>query len=63
MAEAKKLLDEAGRKAWHQIHVLVQHQRIPQEDGYVCGFEWKTKLGIILETEAMEFKVLAKKAP
>jgi oligopeptide transport system substrate-binding protein len=37
VAEAKKLLGSRRREARHQVHLLVQHQRIPQEDGHLRG--------------------------
>ena len=61
VAEAKKLLVEAGVKPGTKYTLAYNVSDYHKKMAIFAASEWKTKLGIILETEAMEFKVLAKK--
>ena len=61
VAEAKKLLAEAGVKPGTKYTFSYNTSDYHKKMAIFAASEWKTKLGIILETEAMEFKVLAKK--
>ena len=61
VAEAKKLLAEAGVKPGTKYTFAYNVSDYHKKMAIFAASEWKTKLGIILETEAMEFKVLAKR--
>jgi oligopeptide transport system substrate-binding protein len=61
VAEAKKLLAEAGVKPGTKYTFSYNVSDYHKKMAIFAASEWKTKLGIILETEAMEFKVLAKR--
>ena len=61
VAEAKKLLDQAGVKPGTKYVFSYNTSEYHKKMAIFVASEWKTKLGIIMETESMEFKVLAKK--
>jgi oligopeptide transport system substrate-binding protein len=61
IAEAKKLLAESGVKPGTKYTFAYNVSDYHKKMAIFAASEWKTKLGIILETEAMEFKVLAKR--
>ena len=61
VAEAKKLLAEAGVKPGSKYSFAYNVSDYHKKMAIFVASEWKTKLGIVLETEAMEFKVLAKR--
>lgn len=60
VAEAKKLLEQAGVKPGAKYTFSYNTSDYHKKMAVFVASEWKTKLGIIMETEAMEFKVLAK---
>ena len=59
--EAKKLLEQAGVKPGTKYTFAYNVSEYHKKMAIFAASEWKTKLGIVLETEAMEFKVLAKR--
>jgi oligopeptide transport system substrate-binding protein len=59
--EAKKLLAEAGVKPGQKFVFSYNNSEYHKKMAIFAQSEWKTKLGINLELEAMEFKVLVKK--
>jgi oligopeptide transport system substrate-binding protein len=61
VAEAKKLLAEAGMAPGAKIRFAYNTSDYHKKMAIFAASEWKTKLGIELEMEAMEFKVLIKK--
>ncbi len=61
VAEAKKLLQEAGVAPGTKYTFAYNTSDYHKKMAVFVASEWKTKLGINLETEAMEFKVLAKR--
>jgi oligopeptide transport system substrate-binding protein len=61
VAEAKKLLEQAGVKPGTKYSFAYNTSDYHKKMAVFVASEWKTKLGIIMETETMEFKVLAKK--
>lgn len=61
VAEAKKLLEAAGVKPGTKYNFSYNTSEYHKKMAVFVASEWKTKLGIIMETESMEFKVLAKK--
>jgi oligopeptide transport system substrate-binding protein len=61
IAEAKKLLSEAGVTPGKKITFSYNTSDYHKKMAIFAASEWKTKLGIELELEAMEFKVLIKK--
>lgn len=61
VAEAKKLLEQAGVKPGTKYSLAYNTSEYHKKMAVYVASEWKTKLGIIMETESMEFKVLAKK--
>jgi hypothetical protein len=61
VAEAKKLLADAGVKPGTKYSFSYNTSEYHKKMAVFVASEWKTKLGIIMETETMEFKVLAKK--
>ena len=61
VAEAKKLLEQAGIKPGTKYGFSYNTSEYHKKMAVFVASEWKTKLGIIMETESMEFKVLAKK--
>lgn len=61
IAEAKKLLAEAGLAAGTKIKFSYNTSDYHKKMAIFASSEWKKKLGIDIELEAMEFKVLIKK--
>ncbi|MGZ5181411.1 MAG: peptide ABC transporter substrate-binding protein, partial [Ramlibacter sp.] len=61
VAEAKKLLAEAGVKPGTKFTFSYNTSEYHKKMAIFAQSEWKTKLGLNLELEAMEFKVLVKK--
>lgn len=61
VAEAKKLLEQAGVKPGTKYVFSYNTSEYHKKMAIFAASEWKTKLGIVIETESMEFKVLAKK--
>lgn len=61
VAEAKKLLTEAGVGAGTKLKFAYNTSDYHKKMAIFAASEWKTKLGIEVELEAMEFKVLIKK--
>jgi oligopeptide transport system substrate-binding protein len=61
VAEARKLLTEAGVKPNTKIKFAYNTDIYHKKMAIFAASEWKTKLGIDLEFEAMEFKVLIKR--
>jgi oligopeptide transport system substrate-binding protein len=61
VAEAKKLMAEAGMQPGTKIKFAYNTSEYHKKMGIFAASEWKTKLGLELEMEAMEFKVLIKK--
>lgn len=61
VAEAKKLLAEAGVSAGTKLKFAYNTDVYHKKMAIFAASEWKTKLGIDIELEAMEFKVLIKK--
>jgi len=59
--EAKKLLAEAGVKPGTKYTFSYNTSEYHKKMAIFAQSEWKTKLGINIELEAMEFKVLLKK--
>ncbi len=59
--EAKKLLAEAGVKPGTKFTFSYNTSEYHKKMAIFAQSEWKTKLGINIELEAMEFKVLLKK--
>ena len=61
VAEAKKLLAEAGVKPGAKFSFSYNTSEYHKKMAIFAASEWKTKLGLNIETESMEFKVLLKK--
>jgi len=61
VAEAKKLLAEAGVKPGTRYSFSYNTSEYHKKMAIFAQSEWKTKLGIDIALEAMEFKVLVKK--
>lgn len=61
VAEAKKLLEAAGVKPGSKIKFAYNTSDYHKKMAIFAASEWKSKLGIDLELDAMEFKVLIKK--
>jgi oligopeptide transport system substrate-binding protein len=61
VAEAKKLLTEAGVKPGTKIKFSYNTSEYHKKMAIFAASEWKTKLGLDIEMENMEFKVLLKK--
>ena len=59
--EAKKLLTQAGVKPGTKLVFAYNTSEYHKKMAIFAASEWKTKLGLDLETESMEFKVLLKK--
>ncbi|SAL45797.1 peptide ABC transporter substrate-binding protein [Caballeronia humi] len=59
--EAKKLLADAGVKPGAKIRFAMNTSEYHKKMAIFAASEWKTKLGLDTEIEAMEFKVLLKK--
>lgn len=61
VAEAKKLLEQAGIKPGTKIKFAYNTSEYHKKMAIFAASEWKTKLGLEVEMENMEFKVLLKK--
>jgi oligopeptide transport system substrate-binding protein len=61
VAEAKKLLAEAGVKPGTKFTFSYNTSEYHKKMAIFAQSEWKKKLGVDIELEAMEFKVLVKK--
>jgi len=61
IAEAKKLLAEAGVKPGTKYTFSYNTSEYHKKMAIFAQSEWKKKLGVDIELEAMEFKVLVKK--
>ena len=61
IAEAKKLLAEAGVAPGTKMKFAYNTSEYHKKMAIFAASEWKTKLGLDLDMEAMEFKVLIKK--
>ncbi len=61
VAEAKKLMADAGVAPGTKMKFAYNTSDYHKKMAIFAASEWKTKLGIELELEAMEFKVLIKK--
>jgi oligopeptide transport system substrate-binding protein len=61
VAEAKKLLTEAGVKAGTKVRFAYNTDVYHKKMAIFAASEWKSKLGLDTELEAMEFKVLIKR--
>ncbi|MBK6594389.1 MAG: peptide ABC transporter substrate-binding protein [Burkholderiales bacterium] len=61
VAEAKKLLLEAGVKPGSKFVFSYNTSEYHKKMAIFAASEWKSKLGLNIETESMEFKVLLKK--
>ncbi|MFZ4623474.1 MAG: peptide ABC transporter substrate-binding protein [Rhodoferax sp.] len=61
LAEAKKLLAEAGVKPGTKLKFAYNTSEYHKKMAIFAASEWKTKLGLDVELDAMEFKVLIKK--
>jgi oligopeptide transport system substrate-binding protein len=59
--EAKKLLAAAGVKPGTKLHFSMNTSEYHKKMAIFAASEWKTKLGLDTDIEAMEFKVLLKK--
>ncbi len=61
VAEAKSLLQQAGMKPDSKFVFSYNTSEYHKKMAIFAASEWKTKLGLNVELEAMEFKVLLKK--
>ncbi len=61
VAEAKSLLQQAGVKPGAKFMFSYNTSEYHKKMAVFAASEWKTKLGLNIETETMEFKVLLKK--
>lgn len=61
VAEAKKLLAEAGVQPGSKIKFAYNTSDYHKKMAIFVASEWKNKLGVDMEMDAMEFKVLIKK--
>ncbi|MBE7941318.1 MULTISPECIES: peptide ABC transporter substrate-binding protein [Ramlibacter] len=61
VAEARRLLQEAGVKPGTRYTLAYNTSEYHKKMAIFAQSEWKTKLGLDIELEAMEFKVLLKK--
>jgi oligopeptide transport system substrate-binding protein len=61
VAEAKALLTQAGVKPGTKLSIAYNNSEYHKKMAVFLASEWKTKLGLLTETESMEFKVLLKK--
>ena len=61
VAEAKKLLEQAGVKPGSKFVFAYNTSDYHKKMAVFAASEWKTKLGLTIETESVEFKVLLKK--
>jgi oligopeptide transport system substrate-binding protein len=61
VAEAKSLLEKAGIKPGTKFTFTYNTSEYHKKMAVFAASEWKTKLGLDIDTESMEFKVLLKK--
>ncbi len=61
VAEAKKLLAEAGVKPGTKIKFTYNNSEYHKKMAIFAASEWKTKLGLDTELDSLEFKVLLRK--
>ena len=61
VADARKLLADAGVKPGTKFTFSYNTSEYHKKMAVFAASEWKTKLGLNIETETMEFKVLLKK--
>jgi oligopeptide transport system substrate-binding protein len=61
VADAKNLLEKAGVKAGSKFVFSYNTSEYHKKMAVFAASEWKSKLGLNIETESMEFKVLLKK--
>ena len=61
VAEAKKLLEQAGVKPGAKFSFTYNTSEYHKKMAVFAASEWKTKLGLRIDTESVEFKVLLKK--
>ncbi len=61
VAEARKLLEQAGVKPGAKFTFTYNTSEYHKRMAIFAASEWKTKLGLNVEMESMEFKVLLKK--
>lgn len=61
VAEAKKLLEQAGVKPGTKLRFAMNTSDYNKKMAIFAASEWKTKLGLATDIESMEFKVLLKK--
>ena len=61
VAEARALLAQAGVKQGAKFTFSYNTSEYHKKMAVFAASEWKTKLGLVIETETMEFKVLLKK--
>ncbi|GJH27112.1 peptide ABC transporter substrate-binding protein [Caballeronia novacaledonica] len=59
--EAKKLLEQAGVKPGTKLSFAMNTSDYNKKMAIFVASEWKTKLGLTMDIESMEFKVLLKK--
>ena len=59
--EAKKLLEQAGVKPGSKFSFTYNTSEYHKKMAVFAASEWKTKLGLNIETQSVEFKVLLKK--
>ncbi|BAN25528.1 peptide ABC transporter substrate-binding protein [Caballeronia insecticola] len=59
--EAKKLLDQAGVKPGTKLKFAMNTSDYNKKMAIFIASEWKSKLGLTMDIESMEFKVLLKK--
>lgn len=61
VGEAKKLLEQAGIKTGSKFSFTYNTSEYHKKMAVFAASEWKTKLGLDIETQSVEFKVLLKK--
>ncbi|SPB13361.1 periplasmic oligopeptide-binding protein precursor [Caballeronia novacaledonica] len=59
--EAKKLLEQAGVKPGTKLRLAMNTSDYNKKMAIFIASEWKSKLGLTMDIESMEFKVLLKK--
>lgn len=59
--EAKKLLADAGVKAGTRLKLMYNTSEYHKKMAIFAASEWKTKLGVDVEMESLEFKVMVKR--
>ncbi len=61
VAEARKLLEQAGVKPGSRFSLAYNTSEYHKKMAIFAASEWKNKLGLVMETESMEFKVLLRR--